>query len=114
MITAICEITLAADTSRKVKVRLSKEGDSKFLWKMIEASKEGLKLPASNGTWIAPYSWGNTLTLLGTNNLMLVAYKIKDDFWNDLTANKTVETDDATLINGNPSEEKVTCKLSNG
>src|SRR4051812_20683882 len=107
MINAVCEITLASDTSRKVKVQLNK-GETTNSWKTIESSKSGLKLSSASGTWIAPFDFSKTLVLLTGSRIMFVAYKISEDFWTDLTANKTIETDDASLFNGNPSEEKTT------
>ena len=114
MITVTCAIALTTDAARKIKVQLNKDGDD-LTWKVLESSREGLKTKSSKGKWIAPFDWSKILTLIDdSGGIVLVAYKIKNDFWNDLTSNKTIETDDAELYNGNPSETKVTVKLSNG
>lgn len=111
MTKANCEITVVGNLSRKAKIQLNKDGSS---WKSIESSNGGLRLSASEGMWIAPFGWSKILTFLSNNNLILVVYKINDDFWSDLSSGKTVESNDASLFNGNFNEEKVTCKLSNG
>jgi hypothetical protein len=112
MIVAICHIALVSSSSRKIAIRLIKNG-SDLTWSIIESSiGGGLRLPSSEGSWIAPYSWSKVLTFLTKNgSLMLVVYNIKEDFWNELKDNKAIEANDASLFNGNPSEEKVSCKF---
>ena len=118
MIKAICKISLAADSTKSVMVHLEIDGNksekdvSKYTWKVVESSKNGLKLPASNGTWVPPYDWSSILILFGSDaSLMLYIEKIQKDFWVSLVNNQTINSDSAFLSNGNPSEEKVKCLL---
>lgn len=107
---ANCEISLIADSSRKMKIQLFNDQT----WKTIETSGGGLKISANNGTWISPFNWSNIVTCLSNDRLVLVIYNISDRFWNDLSSGKTVESNDGSLFNGNFNEEKVSCKLSSG
>jgi hypothetical protein len=110
MIKAICKISLADDSTKSIMVHLEIDGNN-YTWKVVESSKNGLKLPASNGTWIPPYDWSNILTLLYGTGLMLYIEKVQKDFWESLVNNQKINSDSAFLFNGNPSEEKVKCLL---
>lgn len=110
MIKAICKISLVADTTKSIMVHLEIDG-SNYTWKVVESSRNGLKLPASNGTWIAPFDWSNILTLLSGNSIMLYIEKIQKDFWVNLVNNQKITSDSAFLFNGNPSEERIKCLL---
>ena len=111
MIVAICQIALISNSARRIKVHLRKDNDN-LTWNVIESSREGLKLPTDTGTWIAPYDWSNILTLLtNRGSLMLVVYEMEMDFWIGLKGDKTIETTNASLFNGNAREEDVACKF---
>jgi hypothetical protein len=129
MISVTCTITLLTDNNRKVDIQIRKEDDGKLLWKIIESSKGSVKLPAEEGEWFNP-DWSNILTLfykykpkllddtiLGSGagkkeqGLMLVAYNVKSDFLTDVSNNKSIDTNDAELFNGNYAEQKISCKL---
>ena len=111
MIKAICKISLAADSTRSIMVHLEIDG-SQYTWKVVESSRNGLRLPASNGTWIPPYDWSSILILHSSDKgLMLYIENVKKDFWDSLVNNQKINSDSAFLYNGNPTEEKVKCLL---
>jgi hypothetical protein len=105
-----CTVALLPDKNRKVDIKVWKEGTDKFLWQVIEGTGGSLRMSATSGDWFNT-DWSNILTFYQSGKLALVAYNVKFDFLDQVASGKTITTDDATLFNNNPAEEKVSCKL---
>jgi hypothetical protein len=119
-----CTVSLLSDKNRKVDIEISKGKDNQPLWKIIKSSGGSLRLSADDGTWEVFANlllfWYETTgaerkkMVPGYTKLPTLAIRaMKDDFMDDIVNNgNVIDTDEATLYNANPSEEKVSCKLA--
>ena len=119
-----CSVTLLSDKSHTVDIEVRKEKKD-FLWKVITASGGSLRLSANDGTWEV---FGDNMLIFwyettgkerkklvpGYTKLPTLVIHLENDafFDNIINNGKTIEDNEASLYNDNPSEKKVSGKLA--
>lgn len=120
MISVSCTITLLANKNKKVDIELSLENDGMQAWKVFQWSQPGLYFPVRSGFWEHHTDLKDfyLMAYFGASStdprIIVAASNIPLNFLYDLMCGKTYYTELASLLNSNPSERDVSCKLWTG
>lgn len=110
-----CSVSLLEDKGKSFSMDIVRDNDGKQLWKVISISKNGIALPAFEGTWFrhldAGEFWCSYSPTPTTETTVLVASGMKFDFFRDVTCGRPLKA------NGNVYDISsqplfVSCKFS--